>query len=172
MNENPTRVCLIAFVCLLFSCLAAWPQDPQKNHITHGPILGRLSSSGVGVWARTGEPGTLVVLYGTSPESLDQRSDGVKTSREHDNTGWVQLSGLAADTTYYYRMILPDVHENTGRQGSFRTMPDSKDYLHPTLNPRGLFNFKFEYACGNNQNPCPVQSLVAGVFLNTTIPFS
>ncbi|MEE2685577.1 MAG: metallophosphoesterase family protein [Planctomycetota bacterium] len=153
MNENPTRVCLIAFVCLLFSCLAAWPQDPQKNHITHGPILGRLSSSGVGVWARTGEPGTLVVLYGTSPESLDQRSDGVKTSREHDNTGWVQLSGLAADTTYYYRMILPDVHENTGRQGSFRTMPDSKDYLHPTLNPRGLFNFKFEYACGNNQNP-------------------
>ena len=153
MNENPARVCLIALVCLLFSCLTAWPQDPQKNHITHGPILGRLSSSGVGVWARTGEPGTLVVLYGTSPESLDQRSDGVKTSREHDNTGWVQLSGLAADTTYYYRMILPDVHENTGRQGSFRTMPDSKDYLHPTLNPRGLFNFKFEYACGNNQNP-------------------
>ena len=153
MNENPARVCLTALVCLLFSCLTAWPQDPQKNHITHGPILGRLSSSGGGVWARTGEPGTLVVLYGTSPESLDQRSDGVKTSREHDNTGWVQLSGLAADTTYYYRMILPDVHENTGRQGSFRTMPDSKDYLHPTLNPRGLFNFKFEYACGNNQNP-------------------
>ena len=153
MKENPTRVCLLALVCLLFSCLTAWPQDPQKNHITHGPILGRLSTSGVGIWARTGEPGTLVVLYGTSPETLDQRSDGVKTSRDHDNTGWVQLSGLAADTTYYYRMILPDVHENTGRQGSFRTMPDSKDYLHPTLNPRGLFNFKFEYACGNNQNP-------------------
>ena len=69
MKEHPTRVCLLALVCLLFSCLAAWPQDPQKNHITHGPILGRLSTSGVGIWARTGDPGTLVVLYGTSPDT-------------------------------------------------------------------------------------------------------
>jgi phosphodiesterase/alkaline phosphatase D-like protein len=153
MTRRHTPASLLALGCLLFSCLAAWSQDPQKNHITHGPILGRLSTSGVGIWARTGRPGTLVVLYGTSPGELDQRSGPVETSRDHDNTGWVPLTGLSADTTYYYRVILPDIHEDTGRQGSFRTMPDSKDFVDAALNPRGLFNFKFEYACGNNQNP-------------------
>jgi len=153
MTQRHNRIHLIALCSLLFSCLSATAQDPQKNHITHGPILGRLSTSGVGVWARTGQPGTLVVLYGTSPGTLDQRSGPVQTSREHDNTGWVELTGLSAETTYYYRMILPGVHEDTGRQGSFRTMPDSTDYVDAELNPQGLFNFKFEYACGNNQNP-------------------
>lgn len=153
MTQRHNRIHLLALCSLLFSCLSASAQDPQKNHITHGPILGRLSTSGVGIWARTGQPGTLVVLYGTSPGTLDQRSGPVHTSRDHDNTGWVELTGLAAETTYYYRMILPGVHEDTGRQGSFRTMPDSTDYVDPELNPQGLFNFKFEYACGNNQNP-------------------
>ncbi|MEE2990298.1 MAG: alkaline phosphatase D family protein [Planctomycetota bacterium] len=153
MTQRHNRIHLLALCSLLFSCLSASAQDPQKNHITHGPILGRLSTSGVGIWARTGQPGTLVVLYGTSPGTLDQRSGPVHTSRDHDNTGWVELTGLAAETTYYYRMILPDVHEDTGRQGSFRTMPDSTDYVDAELNPQGLFNFKFEYACGNNQNP-------------------
>jgi len=153
MTQRHNRIHLLALCSLLFSCLSATAQDPQKNHITHGPILGRLSASGVGIWARTGQPGTLVVLYGTSPGTLDQRSGPVHTSRDHDNTGWVELTGLSAETTYYYRMILPGVHEDTGRQGSFRTMPDSTDYVDAELNPQGLFNFKFEYACGNNQNP-------------------
>ncbi len=153
MTQRHNRIHLLALCSLLFSCLSATAQDPQKNHITHGPILGRLSTSGVGIWARTGLPGTLVVLYGTSPDTLDQRSGPVHTSRDHDNTGWVELTGLSAETTYYYRMILPDVHEDTGRQGSFRTMPNSTDYVDAELNPQGLFNFKFEYACGNNQNP-------------------
>ena len=138
---------------LLACCLAAWSQQPAPNHITHGPILGRLSSDGVGVWARTGKPGTLAVIYGNAPGNLDQRTDAVETSWDHDNTGWLGLTGLAANTKYYYRVVLPGITDHTARQGSFRTMPDSKEYVDAELNPRGLFNFKFEYACGNNQNP-------------------
>ena len=38
------------------------------------------------------------------------------------------------------------------RDGSFRTLPDSEEYIDSELNPQGLFNFSFEFACGNNQN--------------------
>ena len=92
MIQRHHHVQLLAIGCLLLSCLLAWVQDPQKNQITDGPILGRLSSSGVGIWSRTGLPGTMVVIYGTSPEKLDQRSDPVETSRAHDNTGQLRYA--------------------------------------------------------------------------------
>ncbi len=123
------------------------------NFVTHGPILGRLSAHGIGIWARTARTGRFAVEYGTSPQRLDQRSDVVMTRLDHDNTAWVHLRGLKPNTKYYYRIVLPDVPGPTGRGGSFTTLPDSKDYVDPELNPRGLFNFSFEFACGNNQNP-------------------
>ena len=35
--------------------------------------------------------------------------------------------------------------------GSFRTLRDGEALKNVELNPRGLFNFKFEFGCGNNQ---------------------
>ena len=37
--------------------------------------------------------------------------------------------------------------------GSFRTLSDPDDFRDGQLNSKGLFNFRFEFACGNNQNP-------------------
>jgi len=134
--------------------LSATAQDPSPdNFITHGPILGRISSDGVGVWARTHRPGAFAVEYGTDPDNLDHRSGAVDTSLEHDNTSWVHLTGLEPETTYYYRITIPDQVGLTGREGRFRTLPRSEDYVDPELNPEGLFNVRFEFACGNNQNP-------------------
>ncbi len=130
---------------------AALAQDPP--FITHGPILGRLSEQGVGVWARTNRTGAFLVRYGTSPDTLDQVTEPVPTRLEHDNTGWVHITGLRPNTKYYYALALPESSTPTGRSGSFRTLPAAEDYRHETLNPKGLFNFSFEYACGNNQNP-------------------
>ncbi|GIW82067.1 MAG: hypothetical protein KatS3mg105_3874 [Gemmatales bacterium] len=124
----------------------------QEVRITHGPILGRLSSHGVGVWARTSKPGVFHVLYGTEPGKLDTLSPGVKTKLEDDNTGWVLLTGLQANTNYWYRIANAD-GKPIGLGGSFKTLPDPKELIDPELNPRGLFNFRFEFACGNNQTP-------------------
>ena len=44
--------------------LLAGPVDAagnRYNHVSHGPILGRLSADGVGVWARTMRPGPFAV---------------------------------------------------------------------------------------------------------------
>ncbi len=124
----------------------------ELNDFTHGPILGRLSSDGVGVWARTVEPGPFAVRFGTDPERLDQLSEPVETELAHDNTGWVHLKGLESDTFYHYRLEIPDNPGPIGLGGTFRTLPDADDYQHPEYNPEGLFNFAFEFACGNNQN--------------------
>jgi phosphodiesterase/alkaline phosphatase D-like protein len=131
----------------------ATPDFVDENMITHGPILGRLSSSGVGVWARTLRPGPFTVLYGTAPDQLDQTAGPVVTTLEHDNTGWVHITGLKPDTRYWYELKNPDSTGRTGRGGFFRTLPDPESVRDPELNPRGLFNFSFEFACGNNQNP-------------------
>lgn len=125
-------------------------QEPP--HLTHGPVLGRLSAHGIGIWARTNRPGNFVVKYGLHPERLIQSSDPVATELAHDNTGWIHLDGLQANTRYYYKLVVPEARAETGRSGSFRTLPDSRDYVDGEVNPRGLFNFSFEYACGNNQN--------------------
>lgn len=125
----------------------------SEPFITNGPILGRLSPHGIGVWARTMRPATFYVKYGTEKLTLDRKSPTVTTQLEHDCTGWVHITGLKANTKYFYELALQGSKGPTGRGGSFTTLPDAKEFVDPKLNPRGLFNFSFEFACGNNQNP-------------------
>ncbi len=128
-------------------------QAEPRHHITHGPILGRLSSDGVGIWARTNRTGSFAVAYGTDPDNLTETSEPADTALEDDNTGWVHLTGLKPATRYYYELTIPNSPGSTGKKGTFRTLPDSRLLQDDELNPRGLFNFTFEFACGNNQNP-------------------
>lgn len=116
--------------------------------VTHGPILGRVSSGSIGVWARTGRPGMFRVRYGLSPESLDILSGNVHTALDRDNTGWANLSDLRPDTRYFYRL---EAEGPTPPVASFRTLPDSAAFADSRHNSRGLFNFSFEFACGNKQ---------------------
>lgn len=150
----PFRLLPVAVLLIGLSALGEQPvRAANEPHVTHGPVLGRLSSDGVGIWARTSVPAEFAVLYGRSPNQLDQRSRSAKTRFETDNTGWIALDGLQARTRYYFELILVDGDVLTGRKGSFRTLPDSADYVDAETNPEGLFNFSFEFACGNNQNP-------------------
>ena len=41
-------------------------------HITTGPILGRLSAHGIGVWARTSRESAFQVRYRLAPDKMDQ----------------------------------------------------------------------------------------------------
>ncbi len=124
----------------------------ELPHITTGPILGRLSAHGIGVWARTSRAGAFQVRYGLAPDKLDRITEPVPTRLAHDNTGWTHITELRANTKYYYELAIPGSNVPTGRGGSFRTLPDGREYHDEALNPKGLFNFSFEFACGNNQN--------------------
>jgi len=129
----------------------ALAREPELR-ITHGPMLGRPGPHSMGVWARTSRPGVFRVRYGADPQELGELSPPCETGPEDDNTGWVGLEGLSARTRYAYEVFVPDGPEpDAEHRGTFRTLPDPEQYRHPELNPRGLFNFAFEFACGNHQ---------------------
>ena len=137
---------LVSFACGAFEERGESP----PSDFTHGPILGRLSSDGVGVWARTARPSEFLVRYGAVRDQLTSTSDTVETTVDHDNTAWVHLTGLKSNTKYFYELAMAD-SGTAGQGGSFHTLPSSGDVANPEHNPKGLFNFRFEFACGNNQ---------------------
>jgi phosphodiesterase/alkaline phosphatase D-like protein len=121
--------------------------------ITHGPVLGRPGISSMGVWARTNVPSSFWVMYGTDPEKLEMISDSVATKLERDNTGWILIEGLRPGTVYYYAVYTSDDQGRDDLSGSFRTLPEASNYIDSSANPEGLFNYKFEFGCGNREEP-------------------
>ena len=120
--------------------------------ITHGPVLGRPGPETMTVWARTRFPGeTLQVRYGLEPGKLRQLSETVSTLIEDDCTGLVKLAGLKPSTQYFYEVFCDKGDHPPG--GSFKTLPSSTLVANAQYNPEGLFNFSFEFACGNNRTP-------------------
>ena len=136
---------LLPILFATFTMLSAQDWAPTPIRVTHGPVLGRPAADSMSLWVRTVRPGTVRVFYGTDATKLDQTASLETGGPEHDHTGVLTINGLKAGTRYHYRI---DDHQLSG---SFRTLPDAKDYLNPDGNPKGLFNFKFEFACGNNQ---------------------
>jgi len=113
-------------------------------------MLGHVTESSVAVWARTTRAAEFRVRYGTTPDRLDQLSAPVPTTPGRDNTGWITLTGLRPDTRYYYR---PITATDEGPDGSVRTLPSAAAHRHPETNPRGLFNFRFQFGSCANQKP-------------------
>ncbi len=120
--------------------------------ITHGPVLGRPGSDTMTVWARTRLPGeTLQVRYGVDPGKLNEFSKVTTTLLEDDCTGLVKLTGLKPSTRYFYEVFCAEGDHPPG--GSFKTLPSPELVASEKYNPEGLFNFAFEFACGNNRTP-------------------
>lgn len=153
----------IPLACLLLSfAIRARAQAPRfvpsnKSTLTHGPSLGNIAPTSVRVWVRTRTPMEFRVRF-SAQDNLNgaTTSTSGRTTLEHDNTGWLELSGLKPNTKYFYAVQLGDDLVDTridGKLNSFTTLPDATAFRHAPNNPRGLFNFRFEFGCGNNQNP-------------------
>lgn len=152
-NLLPTILIAAGIFCSLagraYSAAQEWPKKSQNRDakITHGPILGRLSHDSVGVWIRTSRPAFFRAICRVGV-TLMASSRIAETRLNHDNTGWVLVSGLKPDTNYTYEVEL-----DTGewiKGGTFTTLPHSEQ-MRSTQNPQGLFNFCFEFGCGNRQ---------------------
>ncbi len=127
----------------------AGPTATEAPTITHGPILGRPGAHAMGVWARTSQPAEIEVRYRPAEGENEETVATAQTHRRDDNTGWVHLRNLQAETTYAYTVTTVDGTDE--RSGTFRTLPDPEDYRHPEYNPEGLFNFSFEHGACNFQ---------------------
>ena len=92
----------LVFLILVCVCSVALGGETEQ-HITHGAILGRLTDTSVGVWARTGHPGKFAVRYGLAPEALEQESIAFNTALASDCTAWLEIRNLKPNTKYYYQ---------------------------------------------------------------------
>jgi alkaline phosphatase D len=111
----------------------------SASSITHGPFLGHVGMTDVWVWARTPKPGSFRVRFGSTPEAMDQFSAPVPTSPDHDCSAWTKLTGLKPGTRYHYAI------EGSTNVGTFQTLPSPDAYRDPETNPRGLYNFSFQF---------------------------
>ncbi len=170
MNAKVTHVIAGLF---MLSCMATaygeiretdWP-DPSANHVfpykdsglSHGPMLGRPTATGIRVWVRTVEPMEFKVVYNTDlPLSANMKGVTGSTLAKKDNTGFVDIPSLKPNTRYYYGIVI-DGHLADTRMNfepgftHFRTLPDETVYRNATYNPDGLFNFTFATGYGNRQ---------------------
>ncbi len=136
---------------------SALSSPEQPTHLTHGPILGRHGSNSIGIWARSNHPATMQVLYGAEANNLAQTSNVIRTSLAADNTGWITLSGLAANTLYYYAVSFDDKISHQSH-GSFKTLADVAEETGDN-NPDGRFNFRFVATSCAKQSPEDPQNL-------------
>ena len=126
-SRNGHKILTSVFLVISILGMMSWSDARAQEvaTISHGPTLGRLGAHEIGVWARTFRPGTFWVRYGVNPDNLDKLSDPVTTTIEHDNTGWVHIKNLKANTKYYYALTVKGGNATMlNRSGSFRTLPD------------------------------------------------
>ena len=119
--------------------------------MSHGPILGRPSATSMTVWARTTRPSKFEVRFGTDLQKLDSSAIAQTTELADDNTGYITLPDLQPATTYWYQVFIGNLPQ--GQAGSFRTWHTADQSRHPELNPKGLFNLRFQFGSCANQNP-------------------
>ena len=126
----PWCVLVIGSLFYGLDCFAA-----TTRVVTHGPLLGQITSSSVRVWARTNGPGTIEFRYGEDVASLDGVSQSIETSAAHDFTGWTTLDDLDPDTEYVASVFIDG--NPAGVPATFQTLPDSKALSDSAHNPRG-----------------------------------
>jgi phosphodiesterase/alkaline phosphatase D-like protein len=151
MNLPTSLVCALVGAAVASGFAAPPIEEYSTNHVTHGPMLGLVTENSVRVWARTYRAGAFTVRYGTEAERLDQASPAISTSTDRDHTGSVTLAGLKSQTRYHYQIYIGKVP--SGPAGTFLTLPSAEAHRDGTHNPRGLFNFRFQFGSCANQNP-------------------
>jgi phosphodiesterase/alkaline phosphatase D-like protein len=113
---------------LLFS-LASWAQGkPKAERITNGPLVKAETNNSAEISWSTDAPGSSIVKYGTSPNSLNETAEqpwGGKRESNGDYNHTVWVKNLKPNTTYYFKVEtgqgLGTGTEADSRTGQFRT---------------------------------------------------
>lgn len=121
MITNKTK-CLLAGLL----CLALWPTHAAaQGALTHGPMVGAVTDSSAKIWFRVKPGATVQIEYALDPDfDADPRLSGVvTTSASDDYTGEVTVTGLAANSLYYYRILVDGEDKTPTPQPQFKTFP-------------------------------------------------
>src|SRR4029078_3022382 len=89
-----------------------------------GTVVGAVTGRSANIFARTDVRGTVQIEYSTDPAFTSvTKSVAKKSQSTSDFTATLALSGLAPETTYYYRVVVDKVAQQSSPYPSFRTFP-------------------------------------------------
>lgn len=96
----------------------------RKVELIHGPMLGSLTDGRARFWVRTASETDVLVSLSQSPTMEPSvESPVVRTSAERDFTAVAEVTGLAPDTRYFYRVHVGESWVPADPPPSFRTFP-------------------------------------------------
>jgi len=92
--------------------------------LVHGPMLGAMTDTSVRIWVRCAAEMPVEVMASANPDmSSAVKSPVVKANASRDFTAIAELTGLKADTTYHYQVLLDGKPVKIGQAPAFRTFP-------------------------------------------------
>lgn len=106
---------LAAFVLTVIAIIT------HAQYITQGPAVGAVTDTSCKMYLRTAQPAMVSVELAMFPEFLNGKVFKGFTKAEIDNTVMLNITGLDANTKYFYKIYV-NGEEDTIR-GNFRTFP-------------------------------------------------
>ena len=96
--------------------------------LLHGPMLGRITPQSASFWVRTLHEVPVRVIASLDKDlTAPVKSEIVVTNAEEDYTAVVTLSGLKADSRYYYNILVDDRPYFNSDYPSFATYPEQDE---------------------------------------------
>jgi phosphodiesterase/alkaline phosphatase D-like protein len=96
---------LVAMVVLTFTVVAAAQNKAQPERITNGPVVKQTMDTVAQIAWSTDAPGSSIVKYGTSPNTLSEIAEAPWVATKESNGDFnhtVWLKNLKPNTTYYF----------------------------------------------------------------------
>lgn len=114
---NATSPIFFSFCIFVASTI---PVAAQK--LTHGPVVGGVTTSTANVFVRTNTSTTVALVYGTDPNLVSALTTSpLKTLGPSDFTKIIPLSGLTAETRYYVNVKVNGVSQFNPPYPTFTT---------------------------------------------------
>jgi alkaline phosphatase D len=120
------------FVLLVMLCLMpplaveAARSERGTLRVMQGPMIGAVSPNEVLIWVRLSGEFPVQIEYDETPAfAVPRKTEAVTPSKERDDlTAVLRMTGLEADTVYYYRVISAGRKDPYLDEYSVRTAPD------------------------------------------------
>lgn len=106
-------------ILLLF--LSVIVSNIQAQIITHGPFIGAVTENSARMYIRTSIAASLDIVVSTDSLFSGQMTFNGTTVAADDSVGIIDLSGLQADTKYFYKAVISG--SDTSNVQSFMTFP-------------------------------------------------
>ena len=112
-------------ICICLQLLGIGLLPAQS--LSHGPVVGGVSSSSANVFVRTNKSASVQLRYGTDPTLQTYSSSATfSTTNTSDFTKIISLSGLSPETTYYLNPVVNGAPQLSAPFPSFKTFPPPK----------------------------------------------